>query len=314
MTAVWPRPLELVTPCLDDDVEARRGAATRLRGWVALHARSLAVLGVLLPAVAVLHAWNMYRSPAINITDDEGTYVSQAWAVGTWHELTHYTYWYDHPPLGWIQIAGYAWATGAWSRAPYSLAAGREFMLVVDVLACALLFVLARRLSFRRWTAAAAVVLFAASPLALHYHRMVWLDNIAVLWLLAALVLAASRRRSLASAFGAAACLAVAILSKETVALLAPVVGYVLWQHSDVLTRRYRLAAFATLAGALTFFYPLYALLKDELLQGPGHVSLMWAIRWQLMLREPNGSVFTEGSGASDYFRSWTDLDPWLLY
>jgi 4-amino-4-deoxy-L-arabinose transferase-like glycosyltransferase len=190
-----------------------------------------------------------------------------------WHQLSHYTYWYDHPPLGWIQIAGYAWLTGAWSRAPYAVAVGREFMLVVDVLACALLFLLARRLSFRRWAAAAAVVLFAAAPVALHFHRMVFLDNIEMMWIIAALALAASGRRSLGSAAGSAICLSVAVLTKETAAILAPFVLYMLWQHSDVRTRRYRIAAFATLAGALTLFYPMYALLKNELFEGPGRAA-----------------------------------------
>jgi hypothetical protein len=37
--------------------------------------------------------------------DDEGTYVAQAYAVSRLGDLSHYTYWYDHPPLGWIQIA-----------------------------------------------------------------------------------------------------------------------------------------------------------------------------------------------------------------
>ena len=313
VTAAELRPARGWAPTAEGDVDLRVGMARRLRSWAVVHARSLVTLAVLLPGIAVLHAWNMYRSPAINITDDEGTYVSQAWAVGAWHELAHYTYWYDHPPLGWIQIAGYAWTTGAWSRAPYSVAAGREFMLVLDVAACALLYVLARRLSLHRWAAALAVLLFAASPLSLHFHRMVWLDNIAVVWILAALALAASPRRSLVSAVGSAGCLAVAVLSKETTVVLAPCVGYLLWQHSDVLTRRYRMAAFATTAGALTFFYPLYAMLKDELLEGPGHVSLIWAVRWQLGLRDPNGSIFSPGSGAAGYFHSWLDLDPWLL-
>jgi hypothetical protein len=193
------------------------------------------------------------------------------------------------------------------------VAVGREFMLVVDVLACALLFVLARRLSLSRWAAAAAVVLFAATPGALHFHRMVFLDNIETMWIIAALALAASPRRSLGSAAGSAICLSAAVLSKETAALLVPFVWYVLWQHSDVRTRRYRMAAFSALAGVLALFYPLYALLKNELFEGPGHVSLLWAVRWQLMLRESSGSILEAGSSAEHLFHYWIHLDPWLL-
>lgn len=313
MTSTALRPLDFAAASLDDDVDVHLGLPIRLRAWAAVHARSMAILGVLLPLVGVLHGWNMYRSPAINITDDEGTYVSQAWAVDNLHQLASYTYWYDHPPLGWIQIGGYAWLTDAWSRAPYSVAVGREFMLVVDLVACVLLYALGRRLSLSRWASAAAVVLFAASPLALQYHRMVWLDNIGVAWMIAALLFAASKRASLSSTVGSAVCLAVGVLSKETVLILAPVVLYVLWQHSDVRTRRYRVVMFSTLSGTLVLFYPLYAAVKNELFPGPGHVSLLWAIGWQLKLRRPNGSIFDNFSGAADYFHSWLRLDPWLL-
>ncbi len=52
--------------------------------------------------------------------DDEGTYTAQAWAITHLGELTHYTYWYDHPRTGWIQIAGYTSLTGAFARYPFA--------------------------------------------------------------------------------------------------------------------------------------------------------------------------------------------------
>jgi hypothetical protein len=250
------RPLDFQAPYLDDyKVVVRLSLRRRLKSWAAVHARSLVLIGVLLLGVGVVHGVGMFHSPGIDINDDEGTYVSEAWAVGALQQLSHYTYWYDHPPLGWLQLAGYANLTGAWSRAPFSVAVGREFMLVVNLAACAALFVLARRLRLSR----------------------------------------------------------VAVLSKETVALFAPFLLWVAWQHSEVHTRRYRIAAFTTVAAALTVFYPLYAAVKNELLEGPGHVSLLWAVRWQLALRKPNGSVLEPGSGARYNVENWLRLDPWLL-
>ena len=64
--------------------------------------------------LAVVHARGMTSSPAW--FDDEGTYVAQAWAVETRHDLAHYTYWYDHPPLGWFVIAAWTWPTQAFER------------------------------------------------------------------------------------------------------------------------------------------------------------------------------------------------------
>jgi len=87
---------------------------------------------------------------------------------------------------------------------------GREFMLAVTLVSCALLYLLARRLGMGRAAGAAAVLLFGLSPVALWYHRMVSLDNLATAWALAAFMTAASRRRSLGAAVTSAVCFAAA--------------------------------------------------------------------------------------------------------
>src|SRR4029453_9418928 len=97
---------------------------------------------------------------------------------------------------------------------------------------------------------------------------MVFLDNLAVMWTLAALALAASPKRSLAASAGSAACFAVAVLSKETIAVLFPAVLLLLWQQSSLKTRRYRIALFLTTLGALVFIYPLYAIRRTSCSMG----------------------------------------------
>lgn len=283
----------------------------RLSTRVAAHRTSVLAVLALLLVVGVVHAWGMDRSPAR--VDDEGTYVAQAWAVQHWRTLGHYTYWYDHPPLGWIQTALWTWLTRAFERAPHAVAAGREAMLVAKLASCGLLFVLARRLGVGRVGAAAAVLLFSLSPLALSFQRMVFLDNVAVPWLLAALVLAASPRRHLAAVAGSAVCFAVAVLSKETILVLLPGLVWLLWQHTDPDTRRFALALFGALLVLVGAFYPLYALVKNELLPGPGHVSLLWAVSWQLFARRSSGSVLDPASSARGVVETWLTLDPWLL-
>src|SRR6267154_524145 len=62
---------------------------------------ALVSFGLLIVARAL--AVSSARFPAL--ADDEGTYVAQAWALRTRGSLSHYTYWYDHPPLGWMQLA-----------------------------------------------------------------------------------------------------------------------------------------------------------------------------------------------------------------
>jgi hypothetical protein len=283
-----------------------------LRKWLRAHWLSLLVVAGLLLVVGLVHANGYDRFPG-RATDDEGTYVSQAWAVQYWHSLAHYTYWYDHPPVGWITMAAYNWVTQAFDRLPTSVTVGRELMIWVKVVSAAMMYLLGRRLGYSRLTASAAVLLFGLSPLAISFQRMVYLDNLAVMWMLAALALAASRRKSLAAAAGSAACFAVAVLSKETIAVLLPALLLLLWQHTSPKTRRYTVALFLTVLAALLFTYPLYALLKNELLEGPNHVSLIWTIKWQLFDRTPSGSLLDPNSDTYAVARSWLETDPLLI-
>jgi hypothetical protein len=283
-----------------------------LRRWLRAHWFSLLIVAGLLLVVGLVHAIGYDRFPG-RATDDEGTYVSQAWAVQHWRSLAHYTYWYDHPPVGWITMAAYNWVTRAFERLPTSVTVGREFMIWVKLVSAVMVYLLGRRLGFNRFTASGAVLLFGLSPLAISFQRMVYLDNLAVMWTLAALALAASPRRSLAAAAGSATCFALAVLSKETIAVLFPALFLLFWQHTSPKTRRYTIALFLTVLGALLFTYPLYALLKRELFEGPNHVSLVWTIKWQLFYRAPSGSLLDTSSDTYAVARSWIEADPLLI-
>ncbi len=208
------------------------GVAGQL-GRFAKHRVSAAILGILLIIVGLATAWNLEGWPG-RVDDDEGTYVAQAWAVIYEHTLTHYSYWYDHPPLGWIQIAAFAWVTDGFNRVAAAVYVGREFMWCLTLVGCVLVYVLCRRLQLRRATSTAAVLLFGLSPIAQYYHRMVSLDNLETLWVLAALVAATSTRRGWGPALRTGACTAIAVLSKETAIILIPIIAWVLWQHMRV--------------------------------------------------------------------------------
>jgi hypothetical protein len=198
---------------------------------IARYRVSAAVLAGLLVVVGLATAWNLEGWPG-RVDDDEGTYVAQAWAIIYEHTLTHYSYWYDHPPLGWAQIALFAWVTDGFNRVAAAVFVGRQFMWCVTLISCVLLYVLCRRLAMRRTTSAITVLLFGLSPLAQYFHRLVSLDNIEMLWVLAALVAATSPRRGWGPACRTGACAAIAVLSKETAIILLPVIAWVLWQHT----------------------------------------------------------------------------------
>jgi Dolichyl-phosphate-mannose-protein mannosyltransferase len=296
-------PASLPLPRLDGQL---RRAARRLAGarWL-----DLAIVGTLLVVVGIVHAVNMGGSPAF--FDDEGTYVSQAWAVTHVGELAPYTYWYDHPPLGWLVMAGWSLVTAPFTSGA-SIAEARGLMLVLALVDAALLYAIARRLGMRRPFAALAVALFALSPLAVHYQRMVLLDNFGVTWLLAAFALALSPARRLA-AFGVAGiCFAGAVLSKETLLLVAPALVVLIWQRTKGSSRAFSLGMFLAGASLLAGFYPLFALLRGELLQGSDHTSLMYGIDFQLT-RPGGGSLTDPNSGTRQLIRAWLHDDPILL-
>nr|WP_246213748.1 glycosyltransferase family 39 protein [Kitasatospora viridis] len=262
-------------------------------------------------AVLVVQGWNITGYPGVS--DDEGTYLAQAWAVQQQHGLAHYTYWYDHPPLGWIQLALLSWIPGHFAgSAELFTAQMRIAMLPVTAASCLLLHTLARRLGLARWAAAAAVLLFGLCPLAVGLQRELFLDNFAVAWMLAALVLAASPRRHLWHHVGAGLCAAVAVLSKETMAVVLPALALLLWQCSARSTRKFSVVGFGTALVLIVLGYPLYAATKGELFPGPGHVSLLGGIVYQLD-RPGSGSVFTPGSPARQLVSSWLYYDRVLI-
>ncbi len=265
----------------------------------------------LLLVVLGVQGWHITGYPVIS--DDEGTYLAQAWAVQHGLGLAHYTYWYDHPPAAWLQLATLSWLPAALLPDQLAVAAGRLVMLAVTAVSATLVYVLARRLSFRRWASALAVLLFALSPLAVTLHRQIYLDNFAVSWMLAALVLALSPRRHLWHHTAAGVCAAVAVLSKETMAIALPALLVALWRGTHPSTRKFSLAGFCCGLMLTSGFYPLYATLKGELLPGEGHVSLVGAWLFQLAGRQGSGSVFVPGTDAREVVNSWLFYDPLLL-
>ena len=289
----------------------RLGFLPRFRSWLWHHRYSLPIVSVLLAGIGAVQGIGMTRSPVP--MDDEGTYVAQAWAVQTQHRLAHYTYWYDHPPLGWIQISLWTWLTDGFHRTAHAVMAGRQLMLIAGLLSAALVFVICRRLGLPRWAATVATLLFGLSPLAVTFHRMVLLDNISVAWLLAAFALALSPRRSLWASAASGLCFAVAVLSKETFLLFLPALIWQLWQQCDRRTRPFCVTAFSTVLLFGLIAYPLFALLKGELVPGRGHVSLIDALRFQLVSRASSGNVLHAATPAHHTVTGWLAIDPWLV-
>nr|WP_239579460.1 glycosyltransferase family 39 protein [Microlunatus panaciterrae] len=184
-------------------------------------------------------------------------------------------------------------------------------MLVCKLISVVLLFRLARRLQFGRATTTLAVIMFSLSPLAVYFQRTALLDNLVTPWLLAAFFFAASPRRSIQAAAASATCFAIAVLTKETALLFMPALLLLFWQRTDQRNRKFTVTMYMMVVSLLGLMYPLYAQIKNELWAGPGHVSLQWAIQWQLFDRVGSGSIFDPASTAHKVVTTWLGLDHW---
>jgi hypothetical protein len=268
-------------------------------------------LAIIARALAVSSA----RFPAL--ADDEGTYVAQAWALRTRGSLSHYTYWYDHPPLGWVQLAfltvvgrPLTWLAGSTGSAVLD---ARRMMMIPALTSVVLVYVLARRCGIGRAYALLAMFAFGLSPLSVSMLRQVYLDGLALPWVLAAFVLVLSPRCRLWAFAASGTCFAIGVLSKETMLVLLPALVVALWYRCDRRTRAFCVTAFAVPCALLVLGYPLFAFLKGELMPGAHHVSLSQALWFQLAGRASTGSALIAGTGSRGILATWVTQDAWLL-
>jgi hypothetical protein len=298
---------------LPDLTDIREGLSLRRQlritagEWWRRHAASACLL-VLAGSVHAIGMWSFPRW-----VDDPGTYLSQAWSFQYRQALSPYSYIYDHAPAGWIQLSLWSMLTNGFNRHDSVIGFGNECMLIAKLVSCALLFALGRRLKLSRPGAAGAVLLFGLCPLELMYSRWTFLDNLATPWLLLAFVLAASPRRSLSAATGAALSFAMAALTKETALVALPAVAWAMAQNLDRRNRPHLIAVAGFSGLLLMAMYPLYALYKGELLERPGRNSLLGTARWQLVEREPSGSLLDPDSSTAHAVGQWLGIDRWLL-
>ncbi|MCS5732137.1 hypothetical protein [Herbiconiux daphne] len=173
-------------------------SSSSVSSWVTRRGRSAAWLLVALVIGAVAQIAGLAGAPRISAT--EGVLTTKAWDFVRFGDLTSTSLWGGDPAAGVLQLAGYTALTGSFGRHELAVVGAREFMVLVTMVSAVLLWVLARRLGLGRASSAAAVLLFTVAPIALQVHRSVSVEQIGVLWLLAAFVLAVGGRRGDAAA------------------------------------------------------------------------------------------------------------------
>jgi Dolichyl-phosphate-mannose-protein mannosyltransferase len=265
--------------------------------------------------VLISHGINMLGYPYLEA--DEGTYFSQGWAVFHDWRLAPYTYFYDHAPVGWIQLALWQAIAGD-GHFGYGLASGRVFMLFLQIGSALVLFTIALRVSGKHWVALLAVSMFALSAYGIHYHRRILLDNVATFWILVSLLLLVGKA-GLRRLWLSALALGIAALSKEIAVALIPAFAVLAARRTPRESRVFAVTGWLALALAVVSVYPLTALLKGEFFPSGSalggdapHVSLVCSLLWQSS-RAADGGLFDSSSAFWATATTWIQEEPLLV-
>ena len=270
---------------------------------------TLLIIVVLLIA-GLAHGINMFHYPYVE--SDEGTYLSQAWAIFHIGRLGYYTYFYDHVPGGWIQIALWGLLTGGFNAFGPAIYSGRIFILVLEVGSTFLLYRIARQISGSVTIAVVVCLLSIFSPYGLYFQRRVLLDNIMAFWMLLSISFLSRRSVFLKHVWLSAITLAISVLSKEVTAFIIPVMAYFVFLRVSRSQRWIAVVGWVVIVSAMISLYPLLAILKGELfptgtlLGGTApHVSLIGELLYQAG-RGKDGGIFNFHS----FF--WTETIKWM--
>lgn len=264
------------------------------------------VVLVLLSLGLGAHAFNMFNYPQYG--PDEGAYMANAWAIMHGH-LQPYPYTYDHPPLGWIQLAVWTLLTGGFFSFETAINSGRVLMLLLAIASGLLVYLITCRLSGSRSAGLLAMTIYILSPLSVTYQREILLDNIGTFWLLLSVFFVVRGNSRLRNIIFSALALGIAILSKEVFLIFTPVMLYGVWLFATRFQRKFALVAFCYIVLSLSSAYALLAILKGELLPTgllPGdthaHPSLLGTLLQQVQYVPNMGDFATS-------WNTWIRLD-----
>jgi len=307
---------------------AQFGAPSRfalLRGMARVSVPEPVIVTVLMAVALVAQGLNMFHYPAFTFTDDEGIYLSQAWAALREGRLSPYTYVYDHAPAGWLQIAAWMGLTGGPHTFGSPVNSGRILMLLLHLAMVPILYQLARKLHVGAPLAVLAVALFSLSPLALFYQRLVLIDTVMLFWVLLSINLLLDGRGRLSRVVLSGACFGIAILSKETALFLLPALSFIALKQRRRHQGQFGVGSWLLALVVVISFYPLFAWLKGELsstgqaasfssINGYANasVSLLDSVWWQL--RRSGGGMFNPHNQFWTLVgKDWLHRDPILF-
>ncbi|MFA6427698.1 MAG: glycosyl hydrolase family 8 [Candidatus Magasanikbacteria bacterium] len=270
------------------------------------------ILLAILLASAFVHMTNMFGFPSYR--EDEGTYMSQAWAVINQHELASYTYWYDHAPLGWIFIALWNFFTGNdFFMGGLTANTGRLFVAILQIFSTYFVYNITWNITRRKFPSAIAAILFSITPLSVMLHRRVLLDNIMMFWFLWSLYLLTKPMR-LKYIIASAIMFAMAVLTKESAAPFIVGMSAIIALQAHKNNKHFAIVVWISIASLAISMYPVFALLKGEFFPSgtvlggtQPHVSLMEALGFHINRQSTSTFLYSLQT-------TWLPYAPFFLF
>jgi endo-1,4-beta-D-glucanase Y len=266
------------------------------------------VLILLISLVTVLNAWNMFNYPFFS--NDETIYSAQGWAVYNLNQLSIYTYWYDHAPVGWMLIGlFYKITENFYQIGDMAVSNGRVFTLILGVVVNVLLAKLSFKFTNSKLAVYFCIIFSNISLIALSYHRLVVLDNIMMFWFLISVSILVLNQMSLIVAFTSALTFGLSILSKESAVIFLPAMIYYLVQRTTKSNRAIIMSLYGAILGSVLGMYVMLAVLKTELFPSPNKVSLIGTILFHSK-RGNQLPIWDFNSEFSARVGDWWNIDP----
>ncbi len=255
-----------------------------------------------------LHSWNMLHYPYYE--SDEGTYISQAWSLIETGELAPYTYWYDHPPMGWVFIASWVKVIGGdFFKFGTSIDTGRVLMLIVHLISTGLIFYIVHRVTKNVFAALFAGLLFAVSPLMIYFQRRVLLDNIMIMWILMSTAMLFVRNIKLRYYIFSGIFFALALLTKVTAVMFGPALLFYVIVNKNDIPLVFRSTMWLASAMLTASAYILYAFLRGEFFPGEDHVSFIQTFMFQMSRSGADVSFWNSTSDFAIAVGDWMNKD-----
>jgi endo-1,4-beta-D-glucanase Y/4-amino-4-deoxy-L-arabinose transferase-like glycosyltransferase len=252
------------------------------------------------------HSLNMFNYPAQE--DDEGVYMSQAWAITHLNKLAPYTYWYDHAPLGWMILGFISTIMGGYNTFGDSISTGRVIMLLMHIVSTIVIIFTTKKMTNNIWSGYLAAIVFSSLPLISYFQRRVLLDNILVFFLSLSLYVVIDKKITIRNSIFSGLLLGIAFLCKESAIFFVPGIMYIVYNGLNKNQKFLGIVSWLGFFVSTVALYIVLAVSKTELFPSSDKVSLIGTLEFQTS-RGSGIKFWNENSEIRQNMLSWMNKD-----